>query len=118
MSGVVSIPGNEESPRATVSSLHTFNLMKKFDTRLVVEDVSFYVKTGEIVGLLGPNGAGKTTSFYMTVGLLRPTSGRVELDGVDISQLPIHKRARKGIGYLPQNASIFRKLTVEKTSLL
>lgn len=96
------------------STLQSFNLMKKFDSRVVVEDVSFYVRKGEIVGLLGPNGAGKTTSFYMTVGLLRPTSGRVEIDGVDISHLPIHARARMGIGYLPQNASVFRKLTVEQ----
>ncbi|MCA2959971.1 MAG: LPS export ABC transporter ATP-binding protein [Silvanigrellales bacterium] len=96
------------------STLHSFNLMKKFDARVVVEDVSFYVRKGEIVGLLGPNGAGKTTSFYMTVGLLRPTSGRVEIDGIDISHLPIHARARMGIGYLPQNASVFRKLTVEQ----
>lgn len=96
------------------STLQSFNLMKKFDSRVVVEDVSFYVRKGEIVGLLGPNGAGKTTSFYMTVGLLRPTAGRVEIDGVDISHLPIHARARMGIGYLPQNASVFRKLTVEQ----
>jgi lipopolysaccharide export system ATP-binding protein len=91
--------------------------MRKFDGRLVVQDVSFYVRQGEIVGLLGPNGAGKTTSFYMTVGLLRPSAGRVEIDGVDITELPIHKRARMGIGYLPQNASVFRKLTVEDNIL-
>ncbi|MEY3902485.1 MAG: export transporter ATP-binding protein [Pseudomonadota bacterium] len=89
------------------------HLMRKFDGRVVVQDASFYVQRGEIVGLLGPNGAGKTTSFYMTVGLLAPTSGRVEIDGVDITELPIHKRARMGIGYLPQNASVFRKLSVE-----
>lgn len=98
----------------TTSSLVTKNLVRKFDTRTVVSDVSFFVNSGEIVGLLGPNGAGKTTSFYMTVGLLRPTSGNVTLDGADISPLPIHKRARMGIGYLPQNASVFRKLTVEE----
>lgn len=99
----------------TISSgiLSSTNLMKKFDSRVVVEDVSFYVKQGEIVGLLGPNGAGKTTSFYMTVGLLRPSAGRVAIDGTDITELPIHKRARMGIGYLPQNASVFRKLSVE-----
>ena len=102
---------------AVASSLRSTNLMKKFDSRVVVEDVSFHVNMGEIVGLLGPNGAGKTTSFYMTVGLLRPTSGKVEMDGVDISALPIHKRARLGIGYLPQNASVFRKLTVEQNIL-
>ena len=94
-------------------TLSSTNLMKKFDSRVVVEDVSFHVKQGEIVGLLGPNGAGKTTSFYMTVGLLRPSSGRVSIDGADITELPIHKRSRMGIGYLPQNASVFRKLSVE-----
>lgn len=96
------------------SSLNAENLMRKFDSRVVVEDVSFQVKSGEIVGLLGPNGAGKTTSFYMTVGLLRPSSGTVFLDAVDVTSLPIHRRARLGIGYLPQNASVFRKLTVEQ----
>ncbi|MEY2988804.1 MAG: export transporter ATP-binding protein [Pseudomonadota bacterium] len=94
-------------------TLSSTNLMKKFDSRVVVEDVSFHVKQGEIVGLLGPNGAGKTTSFYMTVGLLRPSSGNVTIDGTDITELPIHKRSRMGIGYLPQNASVFRKLSVE-----
>lgn len=93
--------------------LSSTHLMKKFDSRVVVEDVSFDVRQGEIVGLLGPNGAGKTTSFYMTVGLLRPSAGRVMIDGADITELPIHKRARMGIGYLPQNASVFRKLSVE-----
>lgn len=96
------------------SSLAAKNLIRKFDTRVVVQDVSFHVNRGEIVGLLGPNGAGKTTSFYMTVGLLRPTSGAVEMDGMSITELPIHKRAHMGIGYLPQNASVFRKLTVEE----
>lgn len=96
------------------SSLVAKNLVRKFDARTVVKDVSFHVNRGEIVGLLGPNGAGKTTSFYMTVGLLRPTSGVVELDGHAITSLPIHKRAHMGIGYLPQNASVFRKLTVEE----
>jgi lipopolysaccharide export system ATP-binding protein len=93
------------------------NLMRKFDGRVVVKDVSFHVNRGEIVGLLGPNGAGKTTSFYMTVGLLAPTSGRVEINNVDITDLPIHRRARLGIGYLPQNASVFRKLSVEDNIL-
>lgn len=90
------------------------NLVKKFDSRAVVNDVSFGVSNGEIVGLLGPNGAGKTTSFYMMVGLLKPTQGLVELNGRQINDLPVHKRARVGIGYLPQNTSIFRKLTVEE----
>jgi lipopolysaccharide export system ATP-binding protein len=78
-----------------------------------VDNVSFFVNSGEVVGLLGPNGAGKTTSFYMTVGLLKPSSGEVTIDGNNITELPIHKRARMGIGYLPQNSSVFRKLTVE-----
>lgn len=95
------------------SLLKSDNLTRKFGHRLVVDDVSFYVRSGEVVGLLGPNGAGKTTSFYMTVGLLKPTSGIVEIDNTEITQLPIHKRARMGIGYLPQNSSVFRKLTVE-----
>ncbi|MES2614042.1 MAG: LPS export ABC transporter ATP-binding protein [Bdellovibrionota bacterium] len=95
------------------STLKSDNLTRKFGTRLVVDDVSFYVNSGEVVGLLGPNGAGKTTSFYMTVGLLKPTTGVVEVDGNEITKLPIHKRARMGIGYLPQNSSVFRKLTVE-----
>lgn len=96
-----------------VSLLKSNNLTRKFGSRLVVDDVSFYVNSGEVVGLLGPNGAGKTTSFYMTVGLLKPTSGVVEIDNNEITALPIHKRARMGIGYLPQNSSVFRKLTVE-----
>lgn len=94
-------------------TLSSENLCRSFGQRLVVDDVSFYVHRGEVVGLLGPNGAGKTTSFYMTVGLLKPTSGRVQVDDCDITKLPIHKRARMGIGYLPQNSSVFRKLSVE-----
>lgn len=93
------------------------NLVRKFGARTVVDDVSFYVKRGEIVGLLGPNGAGKTTSFYMMVGLLLPTSGSVILNDEPINSLPIHKRAHKGIGYLPQNVSVFRKLSVEDNLL-
>ena len=93
--------------------LKSSHLTRKFASRLVVDDVTFHVSSGEVVGLLGPNGAGKTTSFYMTVGLLKPTTGKVELDGKCITDEPIHKRARIGIGYLPQNSSVFRKLTVE-----
>jgi lipopolysaccharide export system ATP-binding protein len=95
------------------SLLKSENLTRQFGDRLVVDDVSFHVNSGEVVGLLGPNGAGKTTSFYMTVGLLKPTSGTVLIDNYDITNLPIHKRARMGIGYLPQNSSVFRKLSVE-----
>ncbi|MEJ7694676.1 LPS export ABC transporter ATP-binding protein, partial [Daejeonella sp.] len=89
------------------------NLVKKYKQRTVVNDVSFHVSQGEIVGLLGPNGAGKTTSFYMIVGLIRPNEGNVYLDEVNITGDPMYRRAQKGIGYLAQEASVFRKLTVE-----
>jgi len=89
------------------------NLIKKYKNRLVVNDVSVNVKQGEIVGLLGPNGAGKTTSFYMIVGLIKPNTGRVYLDEEDITHLPMYQRARKGLGYLAQEASVFRELSVE-----
>jgi lipopolysaccharide export system ATP-binding protein len=88
-------------------------LQKSYGKRLVVRDVSLEVKCGEVVGLLGPNGAGKTTSFYMIVGLVPSDAGAIEVDGVDISSLPIHRRAVMGLSYLPQEASVFRKLTVE-----
>ena len=87
--------------------------MKRYGKRTVVNHVSFEVSQGEIVGLLGPNGAGKTTSFYQVVGLVKPDEGRVFLDGMDITKLPMYKRAQLGIGYLPQEASVFRKLSVE-----
>ncbi|RZJ80526.1 MAG: LPS export ABC transporter ATP-binding protein [Flavobacterium sp.] len=89
------------------------NLVKKYKQRVVVNDVSFEVSQGEIVGLLGPNGAGKTTSFYMIVGLIKPNEGTILLDGQDITKDPMFRRAQKGIGYLAQEASVFRKLTVE-----
>lgn len=89
-------------------------LSKSFRRRKVVDNVSLHVNRGEIVGLLGPNGAGKTTSFYMMVGLIKPDEGRVFLGDEDVTTLPVHIRARKGIGYLPQEASIFRRLTVEE----
>jgi len=89
------------------------NLIKKYGARTVVQSIDLSVKQGEIVGLLGPNGAGKTTSFYMIVGFVKPFSGNVYLDNEDITALPMYKRARKGIGYLPQEASVFRKLSVE-----
>ena len=88
-------------------------LVKVYGRRRVVDEVSINVREGEIVGLLGPNGAGKTTCFYILVGMIRPESGVVRLNGEDITRLPMYKRARKGIGYLPQEASIFRRLTVE-----
>ena len=89
-------------------------LKKEYDGRKVVNDVSFEVKSGEVTGLLGPNGAGKTTTFYMIVGLVKPDSGRIIIKGKDITEYPIHMRARAGIGYLPQETSIFRSLTVEE----
>jgi len=93
--------------------LRTENLIKKYGKRTVVRDVSFQVNQGEIVGLLGPNGAGKTTSFYMIVGLIKPFSGKVFLDDTEITDYPMYKRAQAGIGYLAQEASVFRKLSVE-----
>ena len=93
------------------------NLAKRYGKRWVVQDVSFKLNDAEIVGLLGPNGAGKTTSFYMLVGLVSMDKGSIELSGEDISDLAMHKRAKQGIGYLPQEASIFRKLSVEKNIL-
>lgn len=94
--------------------IHTTELVKRYKTRTVVNHVSINVKQGEIVGLLGPNGAGKTTTFYMTVGLIKPDEGRVFLNNEDITALPMYKRAQMGIGYLPQEASVFRKLSVEE----
>lgn len=93
--------------------LRAHNIIKTYGKRTVVRGVSFDVNQGEIVGLLGPNGAGKTTSFYMTVGFIRPTEGHVYLDDEEITDLPMYRRAQKGIGYLPQEPSVFRKLTVE-----
>ncbi len=93
--------------------IQTKNLVKKYGSRTVVNDVSFNVKQGEIVGLLGPNGAGKTTSFYQVVGLVKPDEGKVFLNDMDITKMPMYKRAQLGIGYLPQEASVFRKLSVE-----
>ena len=92
-------------------------LQKSFRSRQVVQDFGFEIKQGEVVGLLGPNGAGKTTCFYMVVGLIEPDGGRITLDGEDITGLPMHQRARKGIGYLPQEASVFRRLSVSDNVL-
>lgn len=97
--------------------LRAENLVKKYKSRTVVDHVSVQVGQGEIVGLLGPNGAGKTTSFYMIVGLIKPNEGKIFLDSEDITALPMYQRARKGIGYLAQEASVFRKLTVEENIL-
>jgi len=98
-------------------TLSAKNLVKSYKSRTVVDDVSFDVNSGEVVGLLGPNGAGKTTSFYMVVGLVRADSGTIELDDKDITRMPMHARAQQGLGYLPQEASVFRKLSVEDNIL-
>ena len=100
----------ERLPR---QELHTKGLVKRYGRRTVADNVSFNVKQGEIVGLLGPNGAGKTTSFYMTTGLIIPNEGHVYIDDKEITSYPVYKRARAGIGYLPQEASVFRKMSVE-----
>src|ERR1022692_408054 len=95
-------------------TLQTAEISKSYRGRKVVDNVSLWVKQGEVVGLLGPNGAGKTTSFYMIVGLISPDSGRISVDGQDITSLPMYQRARRGISYLPQEPSVFRKLSVEE----
>jgi lipopolysaccharide export system ATP-binding protein len=97
-----------------MTTLYLKDLEKSYSNRQVVNSVSLNVRSGEVVGLLGPNGAGKTTTFYMTIGLVRPDKGKVMLDDEDITDLPMYQRARKGVGYLPQETSIFRKLTVKQ----
>jgi lipopolysaccharide export system ATP-binding protein len=99
---------------AKIQTLETAEISKSYKGRRVVDDVSVHVNRGEIVGLLGPNGAGKTTSFYMVVGLISPDSGKVLLDGIDLTSMPMYQRANHGISYLPQEPSVFRKLTVEE----
>lgn len=117
---IIEMPLKEcvDQPRAAVPDdaprLRVDNLVKRFGARRVVDRVSLEINAGEIVGLLGPNGAGKTTTFYMTVGLIRPNEGSVFLGNLDLTRLPMYKRARHGICYLPQEASVFRKLTVEE----
>jgi lipopolysaccharide export system ATP-binding protein len=103
----------EQSGEDSRMVLRTENLVKKYGKRTVVDHVSFDVRQGEIVGLLGPNGAGKTTSFYMTTGLVKADEGRIFLDDLDITEFPVYKRARIGLGYLAQEASVFRKMSVE-----
>src|SRR3954464_4754828 len=105
------------SVTAGVAEIQTEGLVKTFGARTVVNGVNLRFRAGEVVGLLGPNGAGKTTTFYMVVGLVPATSGRVRIDGEDITRLRMHERARRGIGYLPQEASVFRKLTVAENIL-
>ena len=110
MSEVTATPNHINS----TGRLDVVGLRKSYGGRMVVQDVSLNVNSGEVVGLLGPNGAGKTTSFYMIVGLVQAEAGRIEIDGVAITSLPIHKRARRGLSYLPQDASVFRRLNVEQ----
>ncbi|HZW75348.1 MAG TPA: LPS export ABC transporter ATP-binding protein [Caldimonas sp.] len=105
---------NAERAPDTTSTLAVAALRKSYKSRMVVHDVSLSVASGEVIGLLGPNGAGKTTCFYMIVGLVAADGGTIELDGEDLTRMPIHARARLGLSYLPQEASIFRKLTVDE----
>src|SRR5579864_522770 len=104
----------EKVEQSKNSILDVQHLKKRFKNRVVVKDVSFHVESSEIIGLLGPNGAGKTTSFYMVAGLLATDGGDIFLDEQNIKSFPIHKRAQMGLGYLPQEASIFRQMTVEE----
>lgn len=109
----VPAPAPKEPAGSSEMVLRTENLVKKYGKRTVVNHVNIEVRQGEIVGLLGPNGAGKTTTFYMTVGLIQPNEGRIFLDNIDLTKFPVYKRAQNGIGYLAQEPSVFRKLSVE-----
>ena len=111
---VIPVPESAADGTATRSRLEARNLRKSYGSRQVVKDVSLAVRKGEVVGLLGPNGAGKTTSFYMIVGLVRADAGEISIDGASVEHMPIHRRSRLGLSYLPQEASIFRKLNVEE----
>ncbi len=120
MASPASLPKAESTgpaSNARLSKLETVGIAKSYRGRRVVDDVSVHVRQGEVVGLLGPNGAGKTTSFYMIVGLISPDAGRILVDDQDITSLPMYQRAKRGISYLPQEASVFRKLTVEENLL-
>ena len=108
------LPPLNNEPIAQQGRLAAVGLRKSYGGRRVVQDVSLSVDSGEVVGLLGPNGAGKTTSFYMIVGLIRAEAGRISIDDTPITSMPIHQRARRGLSYLPQDASVFRRLTVEQ----
>ncbi len=109
----VAAPGGDQAP----SLIQTRGLVKQYGGRRVVNGVDIHVRAGEVVGLLGKNGAGKTTTFYMIVGLVTPNEGHVFMGDEDVTQMPMYRRARRGIGYLPQEESIFRKLTVEENLL-
>lgn len=110
----MSVSSSTSSELVDAGRLSAIGLRKSYGGRMVVQDVSLHVDGGEVVGLLGPNGAGKTTSFYMIVGLIQADAGRIEVDGNSITAMPIHQRARRGLSYLPQDASVFRRLTVEQ----
>ena len=114
MNEAVTLPRAAVEPAAAVGGLEVRSIAKAYDRRAVLHDVSLDVHRGEVVGLLGPNGAGKTTCFYSVMGLVKPDSGRIFLDGSDITELPMYRRAILGLGYLPQETSIFRGLTVEQ----
>ena len=114
MQSTNTVPSTDRAPLSVPGSLVATGLRKSYGGRMVVQDVSLSVDSGEVVGLLGPNGAGKTTSFYMIVGLIAADAGRIEIDNTSITTMPIHKRARRGLSYLPQDASVFRRLTVEE----
>ena len=107
-------PANSAAPSAGQGGLEVISIAKSYDKRAVLSDISLSVAKGEVLGLLGPNGAGKTTCFYSIMGLVKPDSGRILMDGVDVTQLPMYRRAILGLGYLPQETSIFRGLTVEQ----
>ena len=117
MQSIMNETENKHNGQEHSMTLRTEGLVKRYGKRTVVNDVSINVRQGEIVGLLGPNGAGKTTSFYMTTGLIVPNAGHIYLDDEDITDYPVYKRARAGIGYLPQEASVFRKMSVEDNIL-
>jgi len=114
---LTSMESSSVAPSPTLSILRSEGLVKRYKKRIVVNSVTIQVRQGEIVGLLGPNGAGKTTTFYMIVGMVRPNGGRVFVDGTEATTMPMYVRARMGIGYLPQEASIFRRLTVRENLL-
>ena len=117
MATVKKLKSAAPQPAIAKASLEGQGLTKRYGGRAVVDNVAVKINPGEVVGLLGPNGAGKTTTFYMLVGLLKPDAGRVLLDNEDTTTLPLYQRARRGISYLPQEPSVFRKLTVEQNLL-